>query len=1109
MSDLDKLTELILNIQGNENKLRKESEKLLNQVREANKDQYFLSLLHLLKSSANEKVRFFSATMLRKQLSSYSEASFDPCWKKLSPNTAKVIKEEVFILLRDETKPNIRDQICHLIGELGGTILAMDEDDKKLVEPEIKTWDKLLSHVMELWLSKIDIMLEAALKILTGLFDYTFDTYLEYRNDFHTIFKTGMSYDSLNIKQAAIEALSKWVQSIESKYCRMYEDLVPQMLENVLFLLAKEEDKGVSCLTNIIDIIESEYKFFKKHFDLLFKSMQKIISVKNIEEEGIKELAIQILYSYLERNPRMFKDNEQYIKDLLEMIFVVMIERAEEVTEEWMIPKEGFIEDAEEDDDKDGFKFGAGVIDKMIAVLGRDLMLPVVSVAVQQMMQNANWKFKFSALMTLSQVGEHVKSVDEVGPILMLVAKFLNDEHPKIRFAALHVLGQIADDCNPEFQTKFHESMVPLLVGKLDDPVPRVQSHVLAALSNFMEGLPKDIIKNYTQAVLKAVYPYTQKGISLVRENALATIAATAESSYEYFCPYFEEAAPMVCEILKTETKPEYKQLRGQCVECLTLMVAAVGKEYFRKYSTEVISILVNLQKNDISSDSLDPLRLYLLSGWERICAVMEDEFVPYLDQVIPSLFKIVEKVLKVPKEDKKEPETTETEEVDPNDKKKNFNTFEHEEADVAISMILSFVTELGKHYFSYVADTTALVLAALNYNQSNKIRKTASECLPALLICIKESDNPNKQQLLAEIGRSFIRALCVAMSSEYEAEVIGKMVEALKEIIDVVGRFMNEAEIGELSRHIFKILSESHLRKKETEKEKETEDYDDEVKEAIDLEVDDEEDLHVEIAELFGKLFHTHKELTVPVAKILYNDVLKTVLGPDQSDKMHKFGLFIIDDMIEHLGIELIPNEWPSLQEVILKFATDKTCFVRQAALYGIGVLTETSKETVMPFAMVYVTKVLEALKIPKGSENDRLYGLSRDNATAALGKLIRQCGDALNIRVLVPEWINNMPLLNDKPEAKKQHEFLTEIILKANAALVFGENGEHLPKVVQIFAQITNNSKITTPKTEENMANILRALLASNDTKGLLEKAVMPLTELQKQRIEKLIKG
>jgi hypothetical protein len=73
-----------------------------------------------------------------------------------------------------------------------------------------------------------------------------------------------------------------------------------------------------------------------------------------------------------------------------------------------------------------------------------------------------------------------------------------------------------------------------------------------------------------------------------------------------------------------------------------------------------------------------------------------------------------------------------------------------------------------------------------------------------------------------------------------------------------------------------------------------------------LDDDNDTEEDLHVALAELIGVLFKTHKELTLPLVDLLYNNILSKVLQPGLSDKMHKFGLFLVDDMIEFLGIEL-----------------------------------------------------------------------------------------------------------------------------------------------------------------------------------------------------------
>jgi len=78
------------------------------------------------------------------------------------------------------------------------------------------------------------------------------------------------------------------------------------------------------------------------------------------------------------------------------------------------------------------------------------------------------------------------------------------------------------------------------------------------------------------------------------------------------------------------------------------------------------------------------------------------------------------------------------------------------------------------------------------------------------------------------------------------------------------------------------------------------------------------------------GALFKTHKELTLEMVNELYNNVLSGALNENQSDVMHKFAIFVIDDMIEFLGIELIPDKWPHLCDALLRFSSDKSCDVR-----------------------------------------------------------------------------------------------------------------------------------------------------------------------------------
>lgn len=69
--------------------------------------------------------------------------------------------------------------------------------------------------------------------------------------------------------------------------------------------------------------------------------MQKILSVKDITTDGVKQMAVQAIVSMMERIPKIFKDNPVLLKDFLEMTFAYMIETTEDVTPEWINPKEG------------------------------------------------------------------------------------------------------------------------------------------------------------------------------------------------------------------------------------------------------------------------------------------------------------------------------------------------------------------------------------------------------------------------------------------------------------------------------------------------------------------------------------------------------------------------------------------------------------------------------------------------------------------------------------------------------------------------------------------------------------------------------------------------
>lgn len=105
-----------------------------------------------------------------------------------------------------------------------------------------------------------------------------------------------------------------------------------------------------------------------------------------------------------ERIPKLFRDNNEYIKELLQILFYHMIEIDGNVTKLWEIPEEGFSSDLESDSDYEAVLFGITSIDKLIASIGEKYVLPILSILVQTMMEKSDWRCKHAGIMALSQV---------------------------------------------------------------------------------------------------------------------------------------------------------------------------------------------------------------------------------------------------------------------------------------------------------------------------------------------------------------------------------------------------------------------------------------------------------------------------------------------------------------------------------------------------------------------------------------------------------------------------------------------------------------------------------------------------------------------------------
>ena len=293
-------------------------------------------------------------------------------------------------------------------------------------------------------------------------------------------------------------------------------------------------------------------------------------------------------------------------------------------------------------------------------------------------------------------------------------------------------------------------------------------------------------------------------------------------------------------------------------------------------------------------------------------------------------------------------------------------NTYETEEAEIAIAMLNVFIKEMKEFYVPYAERTINIILTIVKNMVNESIKQEALESLPLLVKLIKDN---NAASGIA-YAKSFLSILTEACFDEYDTDLLINELDCMKEIFDVIdSKFFDEAELKVYSEQIIKILVKSDERKNETHT-LSAEELEDDEKELLADEIVMEEEVPVSISELIGVIFKTHKEMNLFLVNYIVKDILPKVFTNNLSDNMYKFGIFLIDDMIEFLGYGILHGIWLDFYNVFSRFCLHKSVTVRQASCYGLGIYAQSTPPDVF---QAYIDKSLQLLhqaaEIVKGS--------------------------------------------------------------------------------------------------------------------------------------------
>ena len=1132
---LSQCEQMLKNLLVPDDNIRKSAEIQLQQGLQNNQSKEVLCLYcsQVLLNSTDLSVKLYCAIIIRK-IFLVNDDSKNDIIKSFNLDNKNVLKNNLFnALVNNVQDKNLNKKIANAIVNVFTCLLENDEK-----------WDELLKYIIgnfNLELSENNLnIIELSLYLLSNVYGVANDQLKEgipvFLNCFSIYFKSNI----LSLKAKTVECINELLCSTSSKKeSKKFREFIYFILETTLQCLKEHSSENLKiCLDSLNDLSEYEPKILRKSFSDIFILMGKIIEDKEIDD-NLREIAYELLINLIENMPKLMKNDEEKLSNLIQSLFKYAMEIDEEIDDEWLTPKATtFINDEFIPEQK--LDEATSLLIRLFDALDEKVVLKIVSNNIAELIQHSSekdWKYKYIAYITIAEVISYVKELNHIENIIEMILKDVNNQNIKIQYAALYCIAELADEHNPDFQNEYHGKVIGSLLNVLNNSnVLRIRLQVVDALDCFIEHVTDEVGAKYLQNSFDILFTVfneddTKCPCSL-KEGILNVVQEFIDASNEEFKKYAEKCFSILLEYLKKILNDgTNKTLIGILLETISI-IGPLCPEIYKNYLLTLVNTLIKIQAS--LSSYKENIGNYLLSSWEKIVPNLLIDNKEKLLEVTQSLIELLKKPPEMSvsnnpnyqvnvQEFFKEDEEKKEEKVKP-----NLQTSETEEFTTFIE-ILNLILESAPATInaSEVENLYPVILSLLKYPNTDiqgEVANTFSNSIKSLIATNCE------QNALHNAAKKYIADIVEQLFKESNFSLIVSLLDSIREIISSVKLFLTTPEINDLSEKLLKIfdkveqnridLNKQKLKtEKEIENDKKTgdnkifsddeEDLDSE-QEAIDEiqnEIEELEEVQTSFSEFFGTLFDTHKNLTLEIVEKFLKDYLPKYFNEQSSTFEKKLGVLIIDDMAEFLQQDLIGNIWNEILKTMITYSNHKDYELRNAAAYGLGIFAKFTKNDFKMYENDLLNSILNSMTfpddIPKAEIEDMKF--AKDNAVSALGKTIKYHGQELNdLNKYLDIWVNKLPITKDHTEGKLNNKFLMEILQK-DPKMVLGENNKNLSHIIVVLSKAYNSddSDDETNKLIEQFAN---GILNNNEFKSVLDKVV---SEHKKGKTLNKIKG
>jgi hypothetical protein len=326
----------------------------------------------------------------------------------------------------------------------------------------------------------------------------------------------------------------------------------------------------------------------------------------------------------------------------------------------WALESATLIDDTVDNDDDDDALFAESLMENLLLYLATPA-LNVVMPLVQQMLQSTDdWRNVRAGLATLEAcLVATPLSLAQFVPDVVKAATTVREHiyNPRVQYQAVRLLGALCET-HPSVRELYGQVILSPMIKALSSPVSKVSAMASMGVVAYCRGnadgrrdddldAPQFLIPYLAELIQSLLHPLSVNefnvGSVTVKVRAMNAVSCLAQASAKAFEPFYSQIKAG----LMTSMQVPQEDIATAALQSLTIVGQAVGKDLFLDDATMVLSWVIPLMGTEKDSNFPSPFSIeVLLTACARISSVLEEDFAPFIDAVLPIVYKQAEEVI-------------------------------------------------------------------------------------------------------------------------------------------------------------------------------------------------------------------------------------------------------------------------------------------------------------------------------------------------------------------------------------------------------------------------------------------------------------------------------